>query len=179
MIRRKISPSFLLYIAAISIICCKREANLADKEATYLSYCGSCHLAPDPAHIPKSIWEEFVLPNMAERMGYSYQEHEDPLSIYSMEEELFSNSEENPPLSPGLDENIWQQIQEFIQAHAPDSIPVEKHRSERNGPLSQFSPLPISLDKSQLGGITHIGFDSISKQFSVGDYYGRLFSWPQ
>lgn len=178
MSRRKIPPRFLLCMAAIFVICCEREANPSDEEAIYLSYCGSCHLAPDPAHLPKSIWEEFVLPNMAERMGYSYQEQQNPLSIYSTEEELFSSPEKKPTQSPGLDDNIWKQIQEFIRAHAPDSIPVEKNRSERNSPLAQFSPLAITLDKSQSGGITHIGFDSISKQFKVGEYYGRLFTWP-
>ncbi len=178
MIRKKIAHCFILLIAAVFIICCERKPNPAAEEATYLRYCGSCHLAPDPAQIPSTIWTEFVLPNMAERMGYSYQEHENPLSIYSMEEELFSSSEKKAPLSPDLDDSIWQQIQEYIQTHAPDSIPVERHRNRRNSPLVQFSPQPISLGNSQLGGITHMAFDSISKQFRIGDYYGRLFTWP-
>ena len=169
----------LLVLGIFVDISCRREVNDSASESTYFTYCGSCHLAPNPKHIPQSLWEEVVLPEMATRMGYSYQTHDNPLSIFTMEDEIFPNLPQTQPATPGMDSATWQQILNYVSGHAPDSIPIDKERSKRNTALVRFNPLPISLDSRELGGITSIQFEPLKNQFMIGDSRGRLCQWPK
>ncbi len=146
-------------------------------ESKYQVYCGTCHLAPDPANIPKAIWKDRVLPEMAARLGYRYNEY-NPFAKNSMEENLYIRMSKTYPEEATIDSVTWQQIHDYVIAHAPDSIPNDILRSERNSVLTQFKPIPISLDKIEIARVTSVQFDSGSNQFLIGDAYGAGYKWP-
>ena len=131
-------------------------------ENDYKTYCGSCHLTPDPANIPKSLWKNKVLPEMAVIMGYHHKKN-------------------TPYPSPGtslIDSIKWQQIQNYILALAPDSIPDTPPRKGRNSPLTQFIPALTTLEHPKPpGGIVNITFNAAANQLLIGDVYGRLHEW--
>ncbi len=142
----------------------------------YQAYCGSCHAVPDPSNLPKSIWEEYVLPEMAVKMGFNQAS---PLDILAMEKEVYANEDNASVFKSGIDSATWQQIHDYILSQAPDSIPVDGRRANRNLGLTQFQATPLFLDEHQAGGITHIGFERGDDQFVIGDSYGKLYTWPE
>lgn len=168
--------SFLLIMVFSS--CTNAPKKEVAVETQYQIYCGSCHLAPDPANIPKAIWEKGVLPEMGARMGYRYNNY-NPLSGNSMEENMYIGFSNVYPTQPTIDSITWQRIHDYILDLAPDSIPVIKGRSERNLALTQFKPAPVVLDEGKTPFITNIQFDTKTNQFTIGDVTGQLNSWPK
>lgn len=147
-------------------------------EQKYQTYCGSCHLTPDPKNITKSIWEEKVLPEMASRLGYKYNKY-NPFARNSMEENLFIRMSNTYPNKSVIDTASWNQIHDYIISLAPDSIPSDVSRSSRNSELIQFQPRNVSLDNYSIARITNIQFKNESNQFIIGDAYGVGHWWPE
>lgn len=148
-----------------------------DAESQYNTYCGNCHLAPEPSHIPKYIWEDNVLPEMAARMGYKYNKY-NPLAKNSMEENLYIRLSNVYPKKSTIDSTAWKLIHDYVIALAPDTIPIDTLRSKRNFPLTLFKPTPLSLDEKEIAVITSIHFKDSKDHFIIGDAYGDFFVWP-
>lgn len=147
-------------------------------ESQFRVYCSGCHLAPDPANIPKPIWEDRILPEMAARLGYKYNNY-DPFAKHSMEENLYIKMSKAYPEKPVIDSISWQQIHDYILAHAPDSIPNDILRSNRNSGSAQFETKPLSLDGNEIATITCVEFEDAGHQFVIGDASGKLNRWPE
>jgi len=62
---------------------------------------------------------------------------------------------------------------------APETIPVDTLRHQRNTLLTQFDPRSFSIDENKIAGISSIHFDTAGDQFIVGDAYGKGHTWPQ
>ena len=139
------------------------------------AYCGACHLPPDPQNIPKSLWEEKVLPEMAARMGYRMDNY-NPFAQYSMEENVYVRQSGIYPNRPALDSITWQKIHNYIITNAPDSIPTDYKRSDRNSGLTQFTPRPVIIDQN-VPRVTSIVFDEEASQFVIGSAYGEFSFW--
>jgi len=146
-------------------------------ETKYEAYCGSCHSVPDPKHVTKERWRKNILPEMAARMGYKVGDY-NPVAGKSMEEVLYINRSKTYPKNPTIDSSSWSQIHDYIVSLAPDSIPIEKHRAERNSDLTQFNPRPIQLDEKEVARVCLVQYELESKQFIIGDAYGGGYSWP-
>lgn len=156
--------------------CLDSSGQKATTALQYQSYCGSCHAVPDPANLPKSIWEAYVLPEMAIKMGIHKTS---PLDILAMEKEVYANEDSLSVFKSTIDSATWQQIHDYIISQAPDSIPVDGRRANRSLDLTQFQPTPLFLDEHQAGGITHIRFERDDDQFVIGDAYGKVYTWPE
>ena len=59
--------SLTIFILGLLLSSCSNSEQ--QPEVLFATRCGSCHLAPDPAALPKAIWRDKVLPEMAARMG--------------------------------------------------------------------------------------------------------------
>lgn len=135
----------------------KREYSKAKK--TYNTYCGSCHVVPDPTKIPKSIWKNGVLPEMAARMGHgNIDRNRHPYPEKSM-----------------IDSATWSEIQDYVLKLAPDSVPNSPPRKGRAAKLSQFNSSLKTLDNPKTAGaIAAINFDPNVDGLFIGDAYGRM-----
>jgi len=145
-----------------------------DGKTLYKVHCGSCHLLPDLSHIPKSIWEKSVLPEMAARMGYLYDGYNPHNN--SMEEYHYTQLSNAYPAKPIVSPEEWERIQTYVLSQAPDTVPNLPSRKDRHRELTQFKaqPLPISGIGPRIG-ITHLQFDSTNGELYVCDVFGRIF----
>ena len=175
-LHKVISLSFLLLVILLTKCVSPPESQFS-VEQKYQAYCGSCHLPPDPANIPKAIWEDNILPEMAARLGYKYN-HYNPLAKNSMEENLYIRMTNTYPKQPTIDSATWQQIHDYVITLAPDSISIDTSRNGRNSILTHFKSKPVSLDNYGAARITSIRFEPESSQFVIGDAYGAVHNWP-
>ncbi|NNE77797.1 MAG: VCBS repeat-containing protein, partial [Pricia sp.] len=74
----------LLFLSLITISCKKNEEKR--QVQLYTTYCASCHIAPKIDALPRHLWSEKVLPEMAARMGIQDSTN-DPLKGLSMREQ--------------------------------------------------------------------------------------------
>ncbi|KKK68214.1 hypothetical protein LCGC14_2946310 [marine sediment metagenome] len=164
----KISISAFLFIVIIGIFFTavfspfSTEKPRKSAENTYNTNCGSCHLVPDPTKIPKSIWENSVLPEMAARMGYGNS----------------TKSSYPSPEIPMIDSTEWNQIEHYILSLAPDSIPNVPSRKGRTEELSQFKSSLQTLGNPNIAGaITNIQYDTVSGYLFTANVYGQVREW--
>ena len=173
----KLGPKkIILFLTAIALIVIgailifsflhKREQRekLVNLENDYKVYCGSCHMVPNPANIPKSLWKNKVLPEMAKRMGL--KDYTDGSPRYSEIEKYHIEFNKAYPEVPLLDSLTWQQLHDYVIRMAPDSVPNLPVRKGRNSVLTQFEPSFKIVNKVKpSGGIVNIKFDDNTKDF--------------
>ena len=172
------STAILLIIGStilISSYLSQRE-ELAYVKNQYNAYCGSCHLTPNPANIPKPFWKTKILPEMAKRMGLT--DYDDGSLKYSDVEKYHIKLNSSYPENPLLDSLKWQQLYDYIISMAPDSVPNIPIRKGRDSVLTQFKSSFITINNIKpAGGIVNIKFDSLTNELMVGDIYGQLHVW--
>ena len=102
------------------MISCTNVNNKKEKTGEELSktYCGSCHLFPDPALLDKRTWKEDVLPAMAKQLGIDY--------IY--ETTL-------PGQKPVVTVEEWKKILAYYINSAPGIMPAQERPAVKRSPL--------------------------------------------
>lgn len=105
------------------------------------TYCGSCHLLPDPSLLNAASWEKGVLPQMGPRLGIfghlgkNYPAHwNDPGLIGSVY-----------PAKPLISAEDWQHILDYYIATSPDTLPVQNREQEIQQSSSLFEVKPATL----------------------------------
>lgn len=169
--------SVSLIISLLFFSCQDGHRNPSSNSAQYNTYCGSCHLTPEPTNIPRSIWENSVLPEMAARMGYTYDGY-DPYKFKSPEEQRYIKLSKKYPEQPIIDSITWWGIHNYITSLANNTIPTDATRKTRNKNLTQFSTRTVDVPKLASPIITDLQFDTIGHVFNIGDATGSLYKWP-
>lgn len=150
----------LLFIGCESVE--KKEERLAQQ------YCTSCHLFPDPKLLPKEIWKNEVLPNMAFRMGL----------MNLMEGARYVPMADLPtvastlPGRPMVTEEEWSLIAHYFDTHAPDSL-VELNQIEPEK-LELFEATKLPDPGGTLPLITLIKVDTLNQKIYLGTRAGKL-----
>ena len=139
-------------------------------------YCGACHIAPDPSHLPKDLWEKNVLPEMAsfygiQKQGYGLLKKRKPedmeviksLNIY--------------PETQTISDETWQIIKDYYINNAPESIPVPKERKNRTKNLKSFKRQDIDLVGLPESLITSLVYDDSKNKVWVGEDRLMAYSW--
>lgn len=145
-------------------------------EELYAMHCGSCHLQPEPGQIPRKIWAEGVLPEMAARLGVSHLEYS-PYAGVSMDEALRMQLTGSYPQEALLDSTEWQRLYDYVLEQAPDTIAADPVRSTRHKPLQQFRPRAIEIDSFPQAAITGLDWDEEEQVLRIGDGYGFTRRW--
>ena len=171
----------IIYLFAIAIFgfttCTTVYKESLSKEIVYQNKCGSCHLAPDPTSIPKSFWEDNILPDMAARLGYKYKDY-NPYKKNDMTENLYVRQTKIYPNEPLIDSIEWNAIYDYVMSLAPDDIPADTLRSTRNQLLTQFAPKRLPIERSRFGGVTNIQFEESQHHFIIGHMNGSYEKYP-
>ncbi|MGC1516273.1 MAG: VCBS repeat-containing protein, partial [Maribacter sp.] len=160
-----------VYLITVSIICScapkkQREVVL------YETYCASCHLAPDIQSLPKTIWEEYVLPDMAARMGIiSAKNH--PYHTLSFPEQFAVVKAGVYPSRPIIDVNHWELLKKYIIELAPDSLAVDKSTIQSSS-LTQFSLHPMRLNSATGSTYTFLQVNPFTNLIFTGTRSGEL-----
>jgi hypothetical protein len=140
-----------------------------DGKQLSLIYCQSCHSYPDPSLLPKTIWKEGVLPEMAFRMGVSTKSSK----TYSFREMEVLYKESIIPERPVLSEKDWAKIEQFYLDNAPDSLENKPLSISQKG-LKNFSEIIPAFKLDKPVNVTMLMFDSASSSFYVGDSEDRV-----
>jgi len=90
-------------------------------QESYAIHCGSCHLPPNIDDLPKQLWSDHVLPEMASRMGIFIPDY-DPMAGLSYEERRSVLSSGIFPNQPIIDEALYRSLEAYILDKAPDSL---------------------------------------------------------
>jgi hypothetical protein len=133
----------------------QREEQLARQ------YCGSCHLFPEASLLPKRVWAENVLPQMALRMGVDFgklveiPEADRPYVLPSL------------PASAMVSEEEWKAIQNYFQRMAPDSLNVPPTNIADT--LQQFDAATFSLAINGHPTTTMVKVDTVNDRVFISD----------
>ncbi|WP_273566795.1 FG-GAP repeat domain-containing protein [Maribacter halichondriae] len=161
-------------ILVIGLISCGPSKEEKQVEL-YASHCASCHRAPEIEQLPKVLWQNTVLPEMAARMGIA-EPGFDPFEglTFPEQEAIIKGGVYSVPTQ--ISASDWALLKEYILKTAPDSLPVTESdiNSEK---LVQFQSKPIAIDKAQRSMITYLSHDSITENLIIGDASGRLLNY--
>lgn len=162
-------PGFFMVI--VSCDSNKQERQLA----LYQSHCARCHIAPEMDDLPRGIWEEAILPDMAARMGIR-EDGYDPLKGLSYEEMEAVIKTGIYPLTPTLSMEDWQLLKAYILENAPDSLnTITNQHKDRE--LRKFAPELISFEGPSRRSYAFLEFQQEAGKLLMGDMSGELMSY--
>lgn len=131
------------------------------------TYCGSCHVFPEPRLLTKVQWTHHIMPSMATALGIETANYEAlPDGKILQEANLF-------PKTPLLSQKEWFAIWDYYRAEAPEQHPRAAKEKLEVG-LKQFRARKVNFH----GGapmISLVKIDAARKWFYVGDAYANVF----
>ena len=165
----------LFCVLMILILCSCEDSRKERAEKLYRSNCGSCHVLPSPADLPKTLWQEAVLPEMAARIGIRSADY-NPYSGYSFKEQEVIMKTGIYSKHQIVSQEEWKLIESYILDLAPDeidSIPKPKI----NKLNTKFTAIPVNLDSAKGSSVTFLEIKPKKKAVVVGDYNGRVLEY--
>ncbi|MEN8789585.1 MAG: VCBS repeat-containing protein, partial [Flavobacteriaceae bacterium] len=165
---------FFLFVTVNWLSSCEREVAISDR-ALYDIQCGSCHIPPQIEDLPRTIWEKNILPEMAVRMGIKVAGY-NPLKglSYDEQEAVLKTGIYHP--GPGIKEEEWSRLRDYILALAPDSLPnTPKTNSHK---LSGFDEKPLHIDAVPGSkNITFLEYEKDGGTLLIADLQGELIRY--
>ncbi len=163
-------------LALLSLIVGACQPGKAEKQAAlFNSYCASCHITPDIESLPKDIWANNILPEMAARMGIRENGY-DPMSGLKYEEMEAVHASGIYPLRPIMSLEDWKLLKEYIVELAPDSLNSSDYDRD-NLELEQFRIRSVSLDDEPGSFNTFLKYQPGNNRIWAGDVSGRLLEY--
>ncbi|UJH90075.1 VCBS repeat-containing protein [Antarcticibacterium sp. 1MA-6-2] len=160
--------SFILVIVIVS--CAPNNDKKA--EALYVGHCARCHLAPDINSLPRDLWKNNVLPDMAARMGIIDSSNNPYTGLSFKQQEAIMKT----GLYSGeatITAEDWRILEDYILENAPESIPA--HPAPKSSKkLNQFKLRTINIDSSQGSQITFLDYNDQQELLYLGDLSGNL-----
>ena len=134
-------------------------SGLSGKELATL-HCGSCHMFPEPASLPRNVWVNRVLPNMGLRLGHG--DYMIEMMKYSQEEMLAIMESGVYREKPIIAKEDWDKIVAFYSENSPEElsdVPAEKKNE-----LLSFDSNILPIEASE---VVMTIFVPTKKQFKV------------
>lgn len=131
------------------------------------TYCGSCHVFPEPALLTKAQWAHHIMPNMALWLGI------EPPNYEALPEGRILQEANVYPVTPMLSQKEWFAIWDYYKAEAPEQQPAPARTRVESG-LKHFRARKVNFH----GGapmISLVKIDPARKQLYVGDAYANVF----
>jgi hypothetical protein len=139
------------------------------------TYCGSCHLFPDPSLLDKTTWKDHVLPNMGWRLGIR-NAGDDPYADMKKSEAQMVKALIVFPGKPVITSADWKKIVAFYTREAPDNPLPQETPLSFDSPLNDFHAEAISFTKRQLPQTSLLKYDSITGLLFIGDLQNELYA---
>lgn len=130
-------------------------------EALAKTYCGSCHVFPEPSLLSKEKWK-VILPRMAPRLGIHTQAY-NPYNGLKRAEKLKIRTEKIYPEKPILADSLWQKIESYYLAEAPDSFSIKSRIPFENNSI--FESQIVKLELGMRSFISMLEFDNQDNLF--------------
>ncbi len=107
-------------------------------DALAIQYCGSCHSMVPPSMLPKSIWQEDVLPAMGHRLGIYKGDHQPDSLFDSGLGGVYIRKANVYPEQPTIADEDWEKIKAYYLENAPNEIPAPVRKKKINIGLNHF-----------------------------------------
>ena len=124
--------------------------------ALFDSYCASCHMAPDINSLPKHLWKNKVLPEMAARMGIRDSTN-NPFKGVSLVEQGEILKTGVYPSNPIIAMKDWKILEEYILNNAPDSL--SSYPTRPLAEIKQFQTKTLAIDSIEGSNISYLKID--------------------
>ncbi|PKA96411.1 VCBS repeat protein [Flavobacteriaceae bacterium MAR_2009_75] len=165
--------SHLKWLPFFIILSC--TSSKEEKQLTlYKTHCASCHALPSIEALPKNLWQDKVLPEMAARMGVRDSTN-NPYEDLSLVEQGAVLQTGIYPTSPIISLEDWALLKEYIINNAPNKL-VEVPPKDLNR-LSQFKERAIALDSSNGSSFSYLKFNSERNSIYAGTLRGQLLEY--
>ncbi len=167
---QKISKSRVIIVTIIILTIVVVLAGLinwkttSEGERLAKQYCASCHAFPEPQLLTKHVWREYVMPQMAFRMGFPNFDIAAKISPQD-----YKIVRQVVPDKPLVTPEQFRLISEYYQANSPDELRITKALTND---LTLFRPQQISFEHPFF---TLLAADPDSKRLIVGTQASRLF----
>jgi len=152
---------FLSILFLFSITSCKKEKPISKNEVLFNTYCASCHIAPKIEELPKAIWKNSILPDMASRMEIE-EMYQDPNQVIH-------------GIRPKIKLNDWMSLQNYIVSLAPEKL--ASNIISKWDTISLFKQKPLTLDSQNGALITFLEFHTENNELFYGTVSGTLSSY--
>lgn len=140
----------------------------------YKTQCSSCHMLPKINALPKNIWKEGVLPEMAARMGLISEDY-DPYRNLTYSEQEARMKTGVYPTKAQISKKDWHQLSEYILTMAPDSL-TRAQTPKKSKELTLFKPSFINLDDRQESYVSFLNYKQQDNSLIVADFLGNIKS---
>lgn len=162
---------FVLLLFIIGSCAPKKENKAA---VLYSTHCASCHALPNIQDLPKHIWDENILPEMAARMGI-INKGNDPYVGLTFQEQGARMKSGVYPARPIIPLSEWNELRNYILAMAPDSL-LNGRVAKKPEELTQFKTNPLGLENNKGTYITFLQYDNKKNNIITADLYGTIKS---
>lgn len=154
------------------LVSCAEQKKEYSGQELYGMYCASCHIAPDINHLPKKLWTDKILPEMAARLGIKDGQFK-PYDKMGFDEIQIIHKSGVYPYKPVLNEEQWGKLKNYVLSLAPDSL------AGSIGPKtariqSRFRTKSFAVDDTPGSYFTFLKYDSIGNNIWLGDYSGQV-----
>ncbi len=133
------APVLLLLLACFS---CQPKEHLGNVLAQ--TYCGTCHLMPEPELLPKAIWEKTVLPIMSGYLGFIKGQDILVPTVSPDNRRRIAQSGIFPD-GPVISEEQWALLRSYFLDNAPDSLPAQAAHTLNITLTESFSLTPVVI----------------------------------
>lgn len=165
---RKLLAIVFFSVLAYGLPSCSNKA--AEGKELAKTYCTSCHLLPDPALLPKNVWQYSTLPYMGIMMGVDKEIAmlEKPLSDYTI-------------LRPGsqmIPNEDWEKIKSYYLEKAPKTLEMPAYTLLAAQTIFDAEPIVATLPGTTLPNMTAVRIDARRQQITAGDQSNRvIWKW--
>lgn len=163
--KRKVGVILIVVFSIAIFFVVRSYFTPAKGEILAKQYCASCHVFPQPGLLPKAVWNESVLPQMAFRMGFK------DFTIFGQiapaDQPIVTKA---LPANPMVTDREWELIRNYYLTNAPVSLEAKEPAIEDS--LDQFTPVHPTFDRKY---ITLLSFDSLSSNLYIGNVYAWLY----
>ena len=133
------------------------------------SYCANCHSYPAPSLLPKAVWKNKVLPQMAAFMGD--RQAQDTLEVWknkSKEEIAIRKKLGVYPPTNQLSAVDFQTIIAFYTAEAPEELPLQKPKKAPEV-LTDFTAKTLFIEGIQSPKTSLVAINKETAELFIGD----------
>ncbi|MCA0932231.1 FG-GAP-like repeat-containing protein [Lutimonas saemankumensis] len=154
------------------VISCKQTKKVDRGTELYEMHCARCHIAPDIDDLPKEYWTNYILPEMAARMGIKSEGFKPYEGMVFEEMEIVHNSGIYPYM-PILNERDWGLLKTYILDLAPDSLRIVSHEGDLKKQI-QFEANTFAIDEVPGSFFTFLKYQKEGNKFWTGDISGNV-----
>lgn len=162
-------------LTLLLLTCCDSTNKKEIGQKLYTSKCAVCHLPPDINDLPKEIWRNHVLPDMAARLGIRDSTN-NPYKGMSFEEQLVVMQKNIYPTSPTMSREDWELLKDYIINLAPDSL-RSSLKSETSLNQKKFKTKPITLPINPRSIISTLNFKEKDNSLVLSCLDGMVFNY--